>query len=237
MTLALIVIAALPDGGFTPIQCEAPQVHLKKPLFLSLKSSSRPLAQLKKGDEAVVTLTGANGSVVTVDEVVLRFEPDANLEVVGPKTATVRHVPYATQEKDVFTAKVKVRLKADGGWLRVFDGKRLATVIGVGNRADDAPPLKQGGFADVVARALEPCVRESMHCFASFDGLKLTVGVTFASSGAVQSVRVDGVSELIGGCFKERLARLTVPPFEGEPFEVQVPLVMSDQPHALLQPE
>lgn len=237
MTLALIVFAALPDGGFTPIQCEAPQVHLKKPLFLSLKSASRPLAQLKKGDEATVTLTGANGSPMAIDELVLRYEPDASLEVVGPKTATFRHVPYATQEKDVFTAKVQVRLKGDGGWLRVFDGARLATVIGFGNRADGAPARKEGSFADVVARALEPCVKESRHCFASFDGLKLTVGVTFASSGAVQSVRVDGVSELIGGCFKERLLRLTVPPFDGEPFEVAVPLVMSDQEHALLQAE
>jgi hypothetical protein len=244
--------ASTSKSAFGPIQCPEPGFRLKKPLYLGLKSSSRPLARMKKGDEAVVQLEGANGSVVAMDELVLSYEPDSNLQVLGPGTATFRGVAYATQDGDLIRPRLRVRLKGDGGELRIFysfaSGERpkgelaaaektLGTVIGFGNLAEDAPRLDRGTLADLVARALEPCVKESMHCFASFLGLKLKVVITFASSGSVQHVEALGVGEPIPTCFKERLARMSIPPFEGGPFTVELPLIMSDQPHALLRVE
>ncbi len=243
-------------GGFKPIQCSEPLFRTGKLLYFKLKSSSRPLALMNKGDEVVMELTGASRSSVSLDELVLRYEPNSNLEVLGPRTATFRGVPYATQDSDLITPKIRVRLKGDGGELRIFyaatqadeetskakralaaEAKTLAITIGFGNLAEDAPRLNSGSLADLVARALEPCVKESMHCFGTFLGLNLKVVITFANSGAVKHAEVDGVSDLISTCMKDRIARLSVPPFDGEPFEVQIPLIMSDQPHALLRVE
>ncbi len=156
--------AAMADASSpsAPIVREPLAVHVRKPLYLKLESASRPLLEMRRGDEAIVQLSGANSLSVMMEELLLRYEPDANVEVLGPATAVFRNVPYATEEKDLIHPKIRVRLEGEGGELRVFYGfaasgadeeaprekrrlvpseaKMLGFIIGLGNRAEGAPP-------------------------------------------------------------------------------------------------
>jgi predicted Zn finger-like uncharacterized protein len=108
--------------------------------------------------------------------------------------------------------------------------------------AAEAPPHRQEERADLPLsasavrrkldenkRALQVCVDEALLRDPGLRVGNLNVAATIAASGAVSAVRIDNRAvdqSALGACLKGTTRRIVFPSFAGEPFEVDIPIVV-----------
>jgi hypothetical protein len=75
--------------------------------------------------------------------------------------------------------------------------------------------------------ALQSCIEEALKKDPNLKVGKVRIKTTIAPSGAVTAAAIDkqAVDESpLGGCLKKAMKRIVFPAFNGEPFEVDIPL-------------
>jgi hypothetical protein len=106
--------------------------------------------------------------------------------------------------------------------------------------AETPPPREEGAQLPLSAsavrkkleenkRALQGCVDEALRREPGLRLGKIQVAATIAPSGAVSAARIDNrpVDEsALGVCLKRITRRIVFPSFAGEPFEVDIPIVV-----------
>jgi predicted Zn finger-like uncharacterized protein len=78
-------------------------------------------------------------------------------------------------------------------------------------------------------RALQGCVDEALQREPGLRVGNLNVAATIAPSGAVSAARIDNRAvdqSALGACLKRTTRRIVFPSFAGEPFEVDIPIVV-----------
>ena len=98
---------------------------------------------------------------------------------------------------------------------------------------DGAPALAPEVMAEVIGRnqkAFQRCTENELRRNPRFKGGKINLTLTIGSSGMVTQAKIDradiGEAE-IGTCLKQSARRIVFPSFEGEPFDLEVPLVLT----------
>ncbi len=98
---------------------------------------------------------------------------------------------------------------------------------------DGAPALAPEVMAEVIGRnqkAFQRCTENELRRNPRFKGGKINLTLTIGSSGMVTKAEIDradiGEAE-IGTCLKQSARRIVFPSFEGEPFDLEVPLVLT----------
>lgn len=110
-------------------------------------------------------------------------------------------------------------------------GRRDKALGGPG--LDGAPALAPEVMADVIARnqkAFQRCTENELRRNPRFKGGKVNLTLTIGSSGMVTQARIDRAEigeDEIGACLKQSARRIVFPSFEGEPFDLEVPLVLT----------
>jgi predicted Zn finger-like uncharacterized protein len=102
--------------------------------------------------------------------------------------------------------------------------------------ADEPPPAAAGLSATVLRQkvdenreALQACVDYALKLDPSLKSSKVLIATTIAPSGAVTSATIedkaiDGTT--LGTCLKRTTRSIVFPPFTGEPFEVEIPILV-----------
>jgi len=88
-------------------------------------------------------------------------------------------------------------------------------------KVDESKPVLQG------------CVDEAVKRDPSLQVGKILISTTIAPSGAVTSARIDQKAvdqSPLGACLKSAARRMQFPPFAGEPFAVDIPIVVTGAP-------
>jgi hypothetical protein len=88
-------------------------------------------------------------------------------------------------------------------------------------KVDESKPVLQG------------CVDEAVKRDPAFQAGRILLSATIAPSGAVTSARIDQKAvdqSPLGACLKSAARRMQFPPFAGEPFAVDIPLVVTGAP-------
>ncbi|HEX9605550.1 MAG TPA: AgmX/PglI C-terminal domain-containing protein, partial [Myxococcales bacterium] len=88
-------------------------------------------------------------------------------------------------------------------------------------KVDESKPVLQG------------CVDEAIKRDPSLQLGKILISTTIAPSGAVTSARIDQKAvdqSPLGTCLKSAARRMQFPPFAGEPFAVDIPIVVTGAP-------
>jgi hypothetical protein len=78
--------------------------------------------------------------------------------------------------------------------------------------------------------ALQGCVDEALRRDPNLRVGKIHIAATIAPSGQVSDARIDrrSVDEApLGACLRRATRRISFPQFSGEPFEVDIPIVVS----------
>lgn len=98
---------------------------------------------------------------------------------------------------------------------------------------DGAPALAPEVMAEVIARnqkAFQRCTENELRRNPRFKGGKINLTLTIGGSGMVTQATIDradiGEAE-IGACLKQSARRIIFPSFEGDPFDLEVPLVLT----------
>jgi hypothetical protein len=99
-----------------------------------------------------------------------------------------------------------------------------------------APALSQEQLlrkVDESKPALQGCVDEALKRDPSLRVGKILISTTIAPSGAVTSARIDQKAvdqSPLGACLKTETRKLQFPPFTGEAFAVDIPIVVTGEP-------
>ena len=105
--------------------------------------------------------------------------------------------------------------------------------IGAAPGLDGAPALSQEVMAKVIAnnqKAFQACTEQELRRNPGFKGGKVHLTLTIGSSGMVTQASIDREEidkAVIGNCLKMSARRILFPSFEGEPFSLEVPLVLT----------
>lgn len=105
--------------------------------------------------------------------------------------------------------------------------------VQAGPGLDGAPSLAPEVMAGVIARnqkAFQRCTENELRRNPRFKGGKVNLTLTIGSSGMVTQARIDRaeIDEAeIGTCLKQSARRIVFPSFQGEPFDLEVPLVLT----------
>lgn len=119
--------------------------------------------------------------------------------------------------------------KETGGNGPKVDPKLLEDKIHV----DGKTGLDQAVIAEVFAKnvkAFQACVETEIRRNPAFKGGKVNIGFTIGSSGIVTKASVDRADldgTELGICLKKKAKTMVFPSFEGEPFDVESPLIMA----------
>ncbi|GEM_PF-1178215 len=98
---------------------------------------------------------------------------------------------------------------------------------------DGTPALSQEVMARVIAnnqKAFQACTEQELRRNPGFKGGKIRLTLTIGSSGMVTQASIDREDidrAVIGSCLKMSARRILFPSFEGEPFSLEVPLVLT----------
>jgi hypothetical protein len=105
-----------------------------------------------------------------------------------------------------------------------------------GETAAAAPPLTPDELkrkVDESKPVLQGCVEEAVKRDPALQTGKILLSATIAPSGAVTFARIDQKAvdqSPLGACLKSAARRMQFPPFAGEPFVVDIPLVVAGAP-------
>ena len=80
------------------------------------------------------------------------------------------------------------------------------------------------------AKAFQGCVETELRRNPAFKGGKVNITFTIASSGIVTRTSLDrgDIDRTdVGACLKEKAKRMVFPSFEGDPFDVELPLILA----------
>jgi hypothetical protein len=109
------------------------------------------------------------------------------------------------------------------------DAKLLEKPISVDGQAGLEPKV----ISEVIGKnlkAFQVCTETELRRNPTFKGGKIKITVTIGSSGVVTSAVIDrqeiNGSDL-GQCLRDKAKRVVFPRFEGEPFDVEIPLVLT----------
>ena len=98
---------------------------------------------------------------------------------------------------------------------------------------DGAAGLEPKVVSEVVSKnlkAFQICTENELRRNPSFAGGKIKITLTIGSSGVVTSAGIDKADidrSDLGGCLKQKAKRIVFPSFEGEAFDVEIPLVLA----------
>lgn len=98
---------------------------------------------------------------------------------------------------------------------------------------DGAPSLSPEVLAKVISgnqKAFQACAQNELRRNPGFKGGKVVLTLTIGSSGMVTGAVIDKPEvdkAVVGSCLKMSARRIVFPSFEGEPFNLEVPLVLS----------
>lgn len=184
----------------------------------------QPPAQTGKAEAPKVPLGGTGDPAVTA--LAAKAEPGAPAGDRADRPAKKKpEALSADQQKD----------------LASLDNERGVGTHGPGAApAADAPPVEKadvGLTAEDVRKkldqskgALQACIDEALRVQPNLRVGKIHVATTIAPSGAVTATRIDKQTvdqSPLGACLKRATRRIVFPRFQGEAFEVDIPIVVT----------
>ncbi len=112
-------------------------------------------------------------------------------------------------------------------------GPKVRADHGAQERAVHGTALDPAVIAQTIAKsskALQTCIETELRRHPDFTGGKILITATLKPSGLVAAAtihppEIDGST--VGACLKEKARRIVFPAFEGEPIDVEVPLVLA----------
>lgn len=166
-----------------------------------------------------------------LDDVALPASPDEALGqriALGPQ-ASKSDFDFKTAQTD--NARARALYQSDERRLTGPIGRKDAKGSTPG--LDGAPALSSEVMSGVIARnqkAFQSCTENELRRNPRFRGGKINLTFTIGSSGMVTQAKIDR-PEIdqgeIGTCLKQSARRIVFPSFEGEPFDLEVPLVLT----------
>jgi predicted Zn finger-like uncharacterized protein len=224
--------------------------------FAGVQRSRTPLAialvlcALLAGGALVWALSGSPAQPAKVESEPPRPE-DAGTPQVAPAAgsdpAITALAARAAPAPDERASEKPVKKKSDALTSdQQADLKSLANERGVGThgpgaaQAGETPDVEQadvGLTADDVRKklgqskgALQGCIDEALRREPNLRVGKIHIATTIAPSGAVTATRIDKQTvdqSLLGTCLKRATRRIVFPSFQGEAFEVDIPIVVT----------
>jgi hypothetical protein len=121
-------------------------------------------------------------------------------------------------------------IAAHGG---VGDGPKVRPELVDKVHVDGTPGLDEKVIAETVGKnlkAFQICTETELRRNPSFKGGKIKLTLTIGSSGIVTHSGIDKPAierSDLGTCLKEKAKKIVFPKFQGDAFDVEVPLVLA----------
>ncbi|MDR0965278.1 MAG: AgmX/PglI C-terminal domain-containing protein [Myxococcales bacterium] len=194
-----------------------------KPKEERAKSSKRPRRRKPKQE--------APPSLGIPDDVILPSSPDEALGQrmsFGPEVSK-SEIDFKSAQSD--KARAQALYKSEDRLLTGPIGRKANTAGSPG--LDGTPALAPEVMSGVIARnqkAFQACTENELRRNPRFKGGKIKLTLTIGSSGMVTKSTIDraDIAEAeIGVCLRQSARRIVFPSFEGEPFDLEIPLVLT----------